>query len=102
MVDELKGQASPEQIAEWKEKHGEVNMLTLEGHVAYLKNPDRKTLSYAMASMIRNPMQAQEHMLNGCWLGGSEEIKKDDSLFVSFAAKAMDLFDIKEVELKKL
>lgn len=91
-----------EKINEWKKKHGEVFRLDVEGKTAYLRKPDRKTLSYATSVASKDPMKFNEIMLNGCWLDGDEEIKTNDSLFLSAAAKIAELIEVKEAELVKL
>jgi hypothetical protein len=48
---------TPEQIAEWKAKHGDVWKITVEDKVAYLRSPDRKTLGYASGVGASDPMK---------------------------------------------
>lgn len=91
-----------EQIKAWKKQHGDIFKLQIEDKVAYLKKPDRKTMSYATSVASKDPMKFNEIMLNGCWLAGDEEIKTDDSLFLSAAAKIAELIEVKEAELEKL
>ncbi|NCC74186.1 MAG: hypothetical protein EOM06_12395 [Sphingobacteriia bacterium] len=98
----LKGQATPEQIEEWKKKHGQVKGLIVDGHICYLKKPDRKTLSFATVAGQKDPLKFNEILLNNCWLGGSEEIKTDDDLFLSAGAKISELITVKEAELVNL
>lgn len=93
---------SKQQIENWKKEHGDVFQLNIEDKTAYLKKPDRKTLSYATSVASKDPMKFNEIMLNGCWLGGDAEIKTDDSLFLSAAAKIAELIEVKEAELVKL
>lgn len=91
-----------EQIKSWKEKYGSVYELSVEGKKAYLRKPDRKTLSYASTAGQTDPLKFNEVLLKGCWLGGDEEIRTDDELFLSASAKLGELIQIKEAELKKL
>ena len=46
--------------------------------------------------------KAYEIVLRDCWLAGDEEIKTDDTLFISASAKLADLIEVKEAELEKL
>ena len=94
--------ATAEQIKEWKSKYGDVFLVEVDGKSAYLKKPDRKTMSLAMFHAKSNPIKFQETLLNGCWLLGDEEIKTDDSLFFAVAQKLDGLLEVKEAELKKL
>lgn len=91
-----------EQIQEWKAKHGDVFKITVEDKVCFLKSPDRKTLGYAASVGAKDPMRFNEIMLKGCWLGGDEEIQRDDTLFISAAQKLSELIEIKEATLEKL
>lgn len=96
------GAVAPEQIEAWKESYKEIFAVTVDNHIAYLKRPDRKSLSYASSIGTKDPIKFNEILLNNCWLGGSEDIKKDDSLFLSASSKLAELLEVKEAELVKL
>lgn len=97
-----KTNVTPEQIAEWKAQHQNVFCIAIEDKKCYLKAPDRKTLSYASSVATSNPMKFNEILLNGCWLGGDEEIKTNDSLFLSASSKLAEIIEVKEATLEKL
>ena len=108
-VVKLIGEVNQEQIDAWKKRHGEVHSIVVEGHIGYLKAFDRKTaflaLSYVDISKAMNMERLArigEVALQNCWLGGSEEIRTNDSLFITAAVTAGELLDLKGVELKKL
>ena len=101
MNKDLKGQATADEIAAWKKKHGEVFLVEVDGSACYLKKPDRKTMSY-VATLGNNPVRANEALLDNCWLAGDETIKTDDEKFFGVAAKLADLLQIKEAEITKL
>ena len=84
-----------EQIKQWKAKYKEVFVLRVEDKVAYLRTPDRATLSYASTLATKDPMKFNEAILTNCWLGGDEEIKTDDALFLSASSKLGELIQIK-------
>lgn len=90
------------QIKIWKKEHGDVFQLSVDDKVCYLKTPDRKALSYAAAAGASDPLKFNEIILKSCWLGGDEEIKTNDTLFMSVAAKIPELIQIKEAKLVKL
>ena len=94
--------ATKEQIAEWKAKYTDVFRITVEDKACYVKKPSRKALGYATVSGKENPLKFNEVMLNDCWLAGDEEIKTDDSLFLSVSPKLAELIEIKETEMGKL
>ena len=67
-----------------------------------MRIPDRNTLSYASTLATKDPLKFNEVVLNNCWLGGDEEIKTDDALFLAASTKLPDLIQIKEATLEKL
>ena len=91
-----------EQIKQWKSNYKEVFVLRVDDKVAYLRTPDRATLSYASTLATKDPMKFNEAILTNCWLGGDEEIKTDDALFLSASSKLGELIQIKEATLEKL
>ena len=91
-----------EQIDAWKKQHGDIYAIKVDGKTAYLKKADRKTLSFASVAGQKDPMKFNEIILENCFIGGDEEIKKDDSLFLAASAKIVELIEVKEAELVKL
>lgn len=91
-----------EQITLWKKKYGVVFQLDVDGKTAYLRKPDRKTLSYASTVGQSDPLKFNEVLLKGCWIDGDEEIRTDDDLFLAASGKLGELIQVKEAELKKL
>ena len=113
MPKELIGQATLEQIKAWIVKYSEVNEIAVGGHVCYLKPMDRKTIGYALSQLditvgdeakmnLGQLVRIGEVAMLNCWIGGSEEIKKNDNLFVAASMKAGELLSFKEATLKKL
>lgn len=91
-----------EQIADLKKQHGRLYHLELEeGKQCWLKSPSRKTISYASKSAITDPLKFAETVLNNCWICGDEEIKTDDTLFMSIAGKIDEIIETQQVTLKK-
>lgn len=94
---------TPEEIQAWKDKYKTVHKLTIEGNVAYLRKPDRRTMSLAMTKISKGDiMGGSEAVLENCWLGGDTEIKTDDDLFLAAVSKVGELIQAKEAELEKL
>nr|DAM66901.1 MAG TPA: hypothetical protein [Bacteriophage sp.] len=91
-----------EQIQEWKQQYKDIFVISVEDKKVYLRTPDRKTLSYASTLATKDPLRFNEVILENCWLGGDEEIKTDDSLFLTVSSKLPDLIQIKEATLEKL
>lgn len=96
-------QPTEAKIEEWKRKYGTVHKLCIEDKVGYLKSPDRKTLSLAMTRIAKSDIVGgSEAILENCWLGGDEEIKSDDTLFMAAIGKVGELIQVKEATLEKL
>lgn len=91
-----------EQIDEWKKQYGDVFKITVEDKQCFLKKPGRKTLSFASSAASKDPIKFNEILLNGCWLGGDEDIKTNDTYFLGASAKLSELIEVKEAELVKL
>lgn len=91
-----------EQIQEWKKQYKDVFVISVEDKKVYLRTPDRKTLSYASTLATKDPLKFNEVILDNCWLGGDEEIKTNDELFLAVSSKLPDLIQIKEATLEKL
>ena len=89
-----------EQIKEWKAKYGDLFEVTVEGKTCILRKPNRKDLSYV--SVVKDPTKTSETLLNRPWLGGDEEIKTDDELFMATVNVMEDVLEVKEAEIKKL
>ena len=95
-------EVSKKQIEEWKAQHGDVWCIEVDGKKCYLKRPSRQALGFASMSADKNPIKANETLLNDCWLGGDEEIKTNDTLFLSVSGRLAEIIQLKETELKKL
>lgn len=95
-------EADKKQIAEWKTKHGRIFCIRVEDKACYLKTPNRKTLGYAAVAGKENPLKFNEVVLRDCWLAGDEEIRTDDSLFLSVSQKLSEVVEVKEAELEEL
>jgi len=96
------GEATPEQIEAWKRQFGIVKEVEVDGHVCYLRMPDRKILGMASALGGNDPIKFNELLLNNCWLGGSEVIKSDDQLFLSIGPALAELLTFKQAKIKNL
>lgn len=91
-----------EQIQAWKEKYGDIFRIKVEDKECYLKKPTRKILGYASVAGQSNPLGFNEVIMRDCWLGGDEQMRNDDTLFLSACSKIAELIEIKDAELEKL
>lgn len=96
--EKLIGEATAEQLAEWKKKYGSGKIFTVDGHICYMRRPSR--VEVAAANAITNGIKSNEFLMNTCWLGGSEEIKKNDQLFYAVSGKLRELITEKEAEIE--
>ena len=97
-----KATATPEQIEEWKKKHGSIFELTVEDRSCILRKPTIKELSAAAAVGAKDPFKYNRVILNSCWLAGDEEIKTNDDYFLAAGGQLLEIIEVKESEIKKL
>lgn len=98
----LVGQVTPEQIEAWKKQHGTVYAIIVDEKICYLKKPGRREMSYAASIGTSDPMGMVEGILTTCFLGGCEEFKTDDDLFLAAASQLEGIVATKHAELVKL
>lgn len=72
-----------EQIERWKREHGSVFRYTAvkEGcgpKVGYLKKISPQTMDAYETMLKRSKLMADDIVIENCWLGGDEEIVKND------------------------
>lgn len=100
----LTGQASDMQIAEWKAKHKYgIYAIEVDGHIAYFKNPGRNELNCAMSKADRDKaLDIFEELANVTFIGGSEEVLKDDQMFIGVSQELKVKLDGKKATLVNL
>jgi len=88
------GKASDEQIAEWKKKYplGIFYIGTEEGHIAYFKNPGRNEVNCALRKTAQ-PLDRLEELFDLTFIGGSEEIRKNDTMLMGVCNKLQTKMD---------
>ncbi len=99
---EMVGEATPEQIAMWKNLHGKVWEVRSKDSVCYLKRPHRNVVSAASSLGAKDPIKFAEMMIANCWLGGDERIKTDDAKFFGLSKKLDMLLQVEEASVKEL
>ena len=104
VLSELKGQASDTQIAEWKTKHKYgIYAVEVDGHIAYFKNPGRNELNCAMSKADRDKaLDIFEELANITFIGGSEDVLKDDQMFIGVSQELKIKLDGKKATLVNL
>lgn len=89
-----------EQVSEWKQKHGEVFELSVDGYSCILRKPGRRDLSYV--SVVKDPIKMSETLMKQLWVDGDREIQERDDLFLAVLPKMEEVIKVKESEIKKL
>jgi hypothetical protein len=89
-----------------KKVHGIVQVIQIpdsEGnlHTAFLKKPQRHTLSFYLAKVANDPIVAHEVLLDACWIEGDTEIKSNDDLFLSAIPLLGGMIQLRQGFLKK-
>lgn len=100
--EKLIGEVTPDQIQAWKDKYGQIFGIVVDGHIAYLRKPDRRILGFASTAGKTNNVKFNETLLNNCFIGGSELIKTDDDYFMGACTQLAEIINVKEAELVKL
>lgn len=120
----MKKQISPEQIAEYKQKHGEIFQIDVinennnndelseeivpedkketDTFGGIFKRPGRKVLSLASRIGDKDPVKFNEVIAKNCFVDGDEEILNDDILFLSISSQLVKLIKVQESRIKKL
>ncbi len=78
------GSVAESQIREWKASHKYgIYSIEVDGHIAYFKNPGRHELNCAMSKADNErALDMYEELASLTFLGGSEEVLRDDQMFI--------------------
>lgn len=79
------------QIEAFKAKHGKVCRVDIvdgeDTHVGYFRRPDFQTVKAITKISKTDEVEAGKVMFDNCWLGGSEQLRKDAVLFMAVQAQ---------------
>jgi hypothetical protein len=100
MSKKLTGEATPEQIENWKKEHGKVFKYTIEDKICYLRSVDRTTFALAASKVSASPAKFNEVVLEKIWLGGDETIKTVDNYYFGISEFVDELMDKKKGSLE--
>lgn len=100
----LIGQVSETQIADWKQKYKYgIYAIEVDGHIAYFKNPGRHEMNCAMRKADKErALDMFEELANITFLGGSEELLKDDQMFIGVSQELKVKLEGKKAKLVNL
>ncbi len=100
----LIGQATEEQINEWKAKHtGGIYGIAVDGHIGYFKKPSRAEMNMSMAESSKEaPLDLFETLARATHIGGSEEVLNNDELWFGVVQQLKTVMDGKKAEIVNL
>ena len=96
------GQATPEQIVEWKAKFGKVFEYKVEKKVCYLRSVDRSSYAAAASKVSTSPAKFNEIIIDNIWLGGDDDIRKKDEYYFGLSEFVDELMAKKKGSLTEL
>ncbi len=95
-----------EQKKEWQAKYGEGNCreLIADGKSVFVFDPttDFNRMKAIVAARQKGVRQMVDSLLANCWLGGDEDLKKDDAFKVGIEQQTDNLIDIPEAIVEEL
>ena len=100
----LIGQATDDKVKDWKVKHKYgIYAVTIDGHIAYFKNPNRQEINCALSKADKeNALAVFEMLASVTFLGGSDELLNDDQMFVGLSSEIKVKLDGKKASLVNL
>lgn len=104
MQEQLNGQATPEQIQEWKNKYKQgIYAVEVDGHIAYFKNPSRHEMNCAMSkASVDAALDMYDELTQRTFIGGSEEVLNDDQMFFGLVQQVKVKMEGKKATLVNL
>ena len=100
----LIGQATDEEIAEWKQQYPQgIYAIESDDHIAYFKNPNRNEMNCAMSKASQEKaLDMYEELATLTFIGGSEDVIKNDQRFYGLASQLKTKFEGKKATLVNL
>jgi hypothetical protein len=106
---ELIGQATAEQIAQWKNQHASVMVLEQEDpkdadkmHLTYVRKPTLAEVQNAFRHLQTDVIKTGMILLNTCRLGGSDHAHNDEEFRAGQATKMVTVFKSVSADLKEV
>lgn len=93
---------SEEQIKQWKSEHGNVFAIEIDGAVSFLKQPDRKVISLAIAKGRKNSLEYIDTVVNNCHIGGAKINLDNPGVVLGISEQIDQIVEIATVKVKKL
>lgn len=98
------GQASAEQIEQWKKANKDgIFKIEVGGHVAYFRNPNLDDLNFAASQVDADaPLDFNRTVMRETILAGSEAIFDDTKLFMGASKQIAKKIDGEKAKLSDL
>lgn len=100
------GGITNENINKWKAQHRKVTRIDVEDdgdlHVGYFKRPSMETMAAVNKLAKTDEMRSAQTLFDGCWLGGSEDLRHDAVLFTACMGQLNVAFASVSASLKNL
>lgn len=106
MEYKILGEASENQIAEWKNRYRKVfSIEVIDGedkHIGYFSRPSMQTMSAVTKVSKTDDIQGAKVLFDNCFLGGSEALKEDAVLFLECSKRLSELLGSCHSKIKNL
>lgn len=98
------GRPTPEIIAQWKEKHGELFQLEAEGKIIVLREPNTADIERALAAdpKGKKAFNFNRSLIENCKLYEDAGARDDDKRLRQFFNALDQIIELKEASVKKL
>jgi len=103
----LDGNITLQQLTAWKNKYGKLIKVEIENDeeetlFSYFRKPTMATRAAVLQASKTDEFRALEVLFKNCYIGGDEEVSKDDDLKLGVISAFADLTQPKEAKAKKI
>ncbi len=95
--------ATEDQVNAWKEEHGKLKIVEVDGKLIYFKQPNRQLVAQATDAMIRAKGSVSRYndiILRNCQLNYVQETKEDDEVYFALSSVVDNIVSSKTAALK--
>lgn len=100
------GEITEAQIEGWKQKHGKVARVDVvdgeDTHIGYFHRPSFETIKAVTKVAKSDEVEAGKIMFDNCWLGGSDQLRKDPVLFMAVQQRLAEMLNVSMSSIKNL
>lgn len=100
------GLVEPTKIEAWKRQYRKVYAIEVEDgdevHVGFFKRPTIEVMAAVTKIAKTDEVKSGTTLFDGCWLGGSEQLRTDSVLFIAAMTQLNKLMEGTTSRLKNL